>query len=63
MTLRLRRKKVAVLLRQLDDGAPERPSDRAGLIRIPFSDDVGDARPQLAKDVNAQGLPIDLDSS
>lgn len=58
---KLGRKKVAVLLKQPDDGVMERPSDIDGLIYIPFSDSVGDARIQLAKELNKQGLRIDVD--
>ena len=58
----LGRKKVAILLQQLDAGVMEKPSDIDGLIYIPFTDDVNDGRVQLAKELNKQGLKIDLDS-
>lgn len=58
----LGRKKVAILIRQLDDGVMERPSDIDGLIYIPFTDTVDDAKVQLAKELNKQGLSIDLNS-
>lgn len=58
----LGRKKVAILLQQLDDGVMEKPSDIDGLIYIPFTDAVDDARVQLAKELNKQGLKINLDS-
>lgn len=58
----LGRKKVAILLQQLDDGVMEKPSDIDGLIYIPFTDSVKDGRVQLAKELNKQGLKIDLDA-
>lgn len=61
MLNQLGRKKVAVLLKQPDEGVMERPSDIDGVIYIPFSDSVKDARVQLAKEMNKQGLRIDLD--
>lgn len=55
----LGRSKVAVLLKT---GANmERPSDIHGLIYISFKDDVKEAALTLAKEINAQGIPIDLD--
>lgn len=62
MLASLGRKKVAVLLPQLDEGVMERPSDIDGLIYIPFTDSVEDAKLQLAKELNKQGLQIDLNS-
>ncbi|WP_292223296.1 hypothetical protein [Mesorhizobium sp.] len=38
----------------------ERPSDIQGLIYISFKDDVKEAALTLAKEINAQGIPIDL---
>ena len=38
----------------------ERPSDIQGLIYIPFKDDVREAALPLAKEINAQGIQIDL---
>lgn len=61
MLNKLGRRKVAILLKQPDEGVMERPSDIEGLIYIPFSDSVNDARVQLAKEMNKQGLKIDLD--
>lgn len=58
----LGRKKVAILLPQLDQGVMERPSDIDGLIYIPYTDRVDDAKVQLAKELNKQGLRIDLNS-
>lgn len=56
----LGRKKVAILLK--DEEKMERPSDIEGLIYISFKDDVKDAplKLKLAKEMNAQGLSIDL---
>jgi len=56
----LGRKRVAILLPQLDSGVMERPSDIDGLIYIPYPDKIDDARVQLAKEMNKQGLSIDL---
>lgn len=58
----LGRKRVAVLLPQLDEGVMERPSDIDGLIYIPYTDGVADAKVQLAKELNKQGLRIDLNN-
>lgn len=58
----LGRKKVAILLPNLDAGVMEKPSDIDGLIYIPYADSVDDARVQLAKELNKQGLKIDLDN-
>lgn len=58
----LGRKKVAILLPQLDRGVMEPPSDIAGLIYIPYTDSVDDAKVQLAKELNKQGMKIDLES-
>ncbi|MER8845463.1 hypothetical protein [Mesorhizobium australicum] len=54
----LGRKKVAVLLKTGVE--MERPSDIQGLIYIAFKDDVKEAALTLAKEINAQGIPIDL---
>lgn len=59
----LGRKKVAILLPQLDEGVMEKPSDIDGLIYIPYTDNVDDAKVQLAKELNKQeGLSIDLNA-
>lgn len=58
----LGRKKVAILIPQLDSGVMEKPSDIDGLIYIPYTDSVNDARVQLAKELNKQGLSIDLEA-
>lgn len=54
----LGRTKVAIL--QKDIGHMERPSDIQGLIYIPFKDSVRDAALLLAKEMNEQGLNINL---
>jgi predicted nucleotide-binding protein len=54
----LGRSRVAILLKNPD--SIERPSDIQGLIYIPFKDRVEDAALTLAKEMNAQGLLIDL---
>ena len=48
------------LIPQLDDGVMEKPSDIDGLIYIPYADTVDDAKVNLAKEMNKQGLSIDL---
>lgn len=55
----LGRAKVAILLKA--DVAMERPSDIQGLIYITFKDDVREAALTLAKEINAQGIHIDLE--
>ena len=62
MLNKLGRKRVAILLEKLDDGVLERPSDIDGLIYIPFTDKIDDARVQLAKEMDKQGLKVDLSS-
>lgn len=54
----LGRSRVAILLNAQDK--MERPSDIQGLIYIPYKDSVKEAALQLAKEMNAQGLKIDL---
>lgn len=54
----LGRSKVAILLK--DQKNTERPSDINGLIYIPFKEHVDEAALQLAKEMNSQGLTIDL---
>ncbi len=56
---KLGRSKVAILVK--DQENTERPSDIQGLIYIPFTDNVEDAMVVLAKEMNKQGLTIDLD--
>lgn len=58
----LGRKKVAILLPHLDQGVMERPSDIDGLIYIPYTDSLDDAKLTLAKEMNKQGLKIHLDA-
>lgn len=54
----LGRPRVAILLKS--DVKMERPSDIQGLIYIPYKDSVVDAALPLAKEINAQGIKIDL---
>ena len=54
----LGRSRVAILLK--DQEKMERPSDIQGLIYIPFKDHINEAALPLAKEMNAQGLCIDL---
>lgn len=55
---RLGRKRVAILLK--DQANMERPSDIQGLVYIPFSEHVEDAKVTLAKEMKAQGIDIDV---
>ena len=55
----LGRRRVAILLKNQED--MERPSDIQGLLYIPFKDRVDEARVQLAQEMHAAGLRIDLD--
>jgi predicted nucleotide-binding protein len=54
----LGRSRVAILLKS--DVDMERPSDIQGLIYKPFKDDLKEIALSLAKEINAQGIPIDL---
>jgi predicted nucleotide-binding protein len=54
----LGRERVAILLK--DGGQMERPSDIQGLIYIPFKVNVSEAKVQLAQEMNAVGLTIDV---
>jgi predicted nucleotide-binding protein len=54
----LGRSKVAIVLKT--DVQMERPSDIQGLIYVSFRDDVREAALTLAKEINGQGIPIDL---
>lgn len=58
MLNKLGRSRVAILLK--DQEKMERPSDIQGLIYIPFKDNINEAGLTLAKEMNAQGLSIDL---
>lgn len=58
MLTKLGRDRVAILLAQQVN--MERPSDIQGLIYIPFKDSVNEAALQLAKEIDAKGIPIDL---
>ena len=53
---KLGRAKVAILLKNQEK--MERPSDIQGLIYLPFTDDVAEAKVQLAKEMNKQGITI-----
>ena len=55
---KLGRKKVAILLKEVDE--MEKPSDISGLIYFPFSKSLEEIRADLAKEMNAQGITIDL---
>lgn len=55
---RLGRSRVAILIRNPDK--MERPSDIQGLIYIPFKDSVNEVALPLAKEMNSQGIAIDL---
>jgi len=59
MLTKLGRDRVAILMQGQVE--MERPSDIQGLIYIPFKDDVKEAALQLAKEINAKGIHIDLD--
>jgi predicted nucleotide-binding protein len=54
----LGRERVAILLK--DQSAIEKPSDIQGLIYIPFKEKVSECALQLAKEIDANGIPIDL---
>ena len=54
----LGRSKVAILLKNVQ--TMERPSDIQGLIYIPFSDSVNDAKLLLAKEMVKQGFNINI---
>lgn len=58
MLARLGRSRVAILLK--DPEKMERPSDIQGLIYMSFKDRVEEIALRLAKEMNAQGLAIDL---
>jgi len=55
----LGRSKVAILIKNPDE--MERPSDIQGLIYIHYKERVEEVKLQLAKEMNAQGLIINLD--
>lgn len=54
----LGRPKVAILMKS--DVNMEKPSDIQGLIYIPWKETVADGSVQLAKEMNSQGIKIDL---
>jgi predicted nucleotide-binding protein len=55
---RLGRRRVAILLK--DQANMERPSDIQGLVYLPFSEHVEDTKVNLAKEMKAQGIDIDV---
>ncbi len=55
---RIGRKKVAILLSQAEQ--MEKPSDIAGLIYIPFKDNVEEAKLSLAKEMQRNGYVLDI---
>lgn len=59
MLAKLGRSRVAILLKNAT--SMERPSDIQGLLYIPFENDPADAAVQLAKEMNKQGIRIDLE--
>jgi predicted nucleotide-binding protein len=59
MLARLGRSRVAILLKNAT--GMERPSDIQGLLYIPFENDPSDAAVLLAKEMNKQGIRIDLE--
>jgi predicted nucleotide-binding protein len=56
MLAKLGRNRVAILLKNSTE--MERPSDIQGLLYIPFENDPSDARVQLAKEMDKQGIKI-----
>jgi predicted nucleotide-binding protein len=58
MLAKLGRSRVAILLKNAT--GMERPSDIQGLLYIPFENDPSDAAVLLAKEMNKQGITIDL---
>jgi predicted nucleotide-binding protein len=54
----LGRSRVAILVKS--DVKMERPSDIQGLLYIPYKENVADAKLTLAKEIDAQGIKIDL---
>ena len=58
MLAHLGRSKVAILIK--DPDKMERPSDIQGLMYIPFKDNVDDAKVVLAKELDAQGIHVDV---
>lgn len=58
MLAHLGRSRVAILVKS--DVKMERPSDIQGLLYIPYKENVADAKLTLAKEIDAQGIKIDL---
>lgn len=59
MLAKLGRERVAILLK--DAEKMEKPSDIDGLLYIPFTDDVEDAKVLLAKSLNKAGCNVTMD--
>lgn len=59
MLAKLGRERVAILLK--DSEKMEKPSDIDGLLYIPFTDDVEDAKVLLAKSLNKAGCNVTMD--
>ena len=55
---KLGRSKVAILIKNQEQ--MERPSDIHGLIYFPFTDDVAETKELLAKEMDKQGVPIQI---
>ena len=55
---KLSRAKVAILMKRQEN--MEKPSDIDGLIYIPFVDDIEDGKVTLAKEMQRQGIKIDV---
>ena len=53
------RAKVAILLSQVEE--MEKPSDIDGLIYIPFKDNVEETKVSLAKEMQRNGYPLDIE--
>jgi predicted nucleotide-binding protein len=58
MLAHLGRSRAAILVKS--DVKMERPSDIQGLLYIPYKENVADAKLTLAKEIDAQGIKIDL---
>jgi predicted nucleotide-binding protein len=60
MLAHLGRARVAILMKS--DVTMERPSDIQGLLYMPFKDDVEEAKVTLAKELDAQGIHVNVKS-
>lgn len=56
---KLGRERVAVLIKGQE--RMERPSDIQGLVYVPFTDDVEETKVQLAKEIQKQGIQINIE--